>query len=43
MVHEGQHLQSEHVLSEVIAMFSYHLDGSSCVHRCGVHVLELQP
>ena len=42
LVHEGQHLQCEHVLSEVITVFRNHFNGSLGEHS-RVHVLKLQP
>ena len=43
-VHHRQHLQSQHILSEVVAMLGYDFDAR--LHRVsdsGVHVTKLKP
>ena len=42
LVHEGQHLQCEHVLSQVISILGNDLDGR-LVDGSGIYITELQP
>ena len=43
-VHHGQHLQSQHILSEVVAVLGDDLNARlHCVGDGGIHVTKLKP